>query len=521
MSLKTRLASLVSGILPHTQTRVVVRGRQQPPATAHLMDVDALHGYLRAAEAGDTAGLFGLYRDIIASHAHTQSVFSTRKLAVLNEPLNLIAADPKNAAEAALNAEVQAHLVDRPGWMRFLSHSLDSTLYPTALTERCYQPSSRPGWRYELGQMVAVPHIHLAWPEGELSIRSTTEEGVFTGEFYRPTPRTHIVHSAHLLASVPDYWGGPMRALLFWWLFATMDRDWWARFLDRFGAPFLVGKYDETDERAKYELADAFSAATRLFGLAVTKETEVTMHQANAQGGGEAFAQFHRVANDEISKLVLGQTSSADTKAVGMNGGGQATAQAEVREDIRRYDSAMLSHTIRTQILAPLWTLNGWSSPLPAVIFGATDAEDADLTGDLLVSLFNSDLEVADEDLPKLSAKLGLSLRRKQHAPDAVRIPLSADPTRILVPAAARRAARQRQARGAVDAVVASASPRLARIMHARASAFADALAAADSPDEAESAVAELTSAYDPGIAADLISAVLTAASANAVISLD
>ena len=48
-----------------------------------------------------------------------------------------------------------------------------------------------------------------------------------------------------LLTSVPDNWGGPMRSIIFWWLLGHMGRDWWARYLDKYGSPFVVGKYDQ------------------------------------------------------------------------------------------------------------------------------------------------------------------------------------------------------------------------------------------------------------------------------------
>jgi phage gp29-like protein len=520
MTLKTQITAILANFLP-TKTRTVIRGKQQPQASAHLMDVDLLHSYLRSAEQGDTERLFGLYRDLLAGHAHTQGQFNTRKLAVLGEPLTFTPKNPDDAAESAWVAQLQKHFDDRPGLMDFLSHSLDATMYPVAISERTYQPSALPGWRYELGAILPVPHLHLAWPYGELSIRETDEDGNFLGTFSKPSPMRYICHRGHLLSSVPDYWGGPMRALLFWWLFATMDRDWWARFLDRFGSPFLVGKYNEADDDARYTLESAFSAATRLFGLAISKDTDVSMHQANSSGGGEAFLQFHTTANDEISKLIVGQPGSSSSTGPKIGGDGQASAQSEVREDIKKYDSARLAHTIRTQILAPLKAINGWTWDLPSVSFGVISEEEADLTGNLLESLYAAGIEPDDEGLKKVSKKLGISLRRIPALPPAPGLALSARPSLPLIPSVARRAARQQQARGAVEALAAGASPKLARLMRDRALELAAAIESADSPEAAASAVATLAAAYDPGSAAELVTGVLTSAAVNAVLATD
>lgn len=518
MSLKSELSALVANLIP-TKTRVIIRANQQPASTAQAMDVDLLHSYLRQAEGGVTYPLFGLYRDILGGHAHTQGEFSKRKLAVLSEGITLSATDPKNPTEVALAAAVQTHLLSSSGWIKFLSHCLDATLYPVALTARAYRPSNLPGWRYEIAELKPVPHIHLGWPEGVISIRETDDDGNFTGTFARPAARTHIIHRSDLLPSLPDWWGGPMRALLFWWLFATMDRDWWARFLERFGAPFLVGRYPETDDGARWSLQDAFSSASRIFGLVVSNDTQIEMKEANASGGGDAFEKFHSTANREISKLIVGQTSSAEIQTSGL-GDSQGAAQAGVREDIRKYDAYVLAHMVKTQILAPLWYINGWATPIPTVSFGAISEEEAALTGEFLASLNTAGLRLTEDGLEKLSAKYGYGIERIPALPSVDRVAFTAgEPS--LIPSVARRAARARQARGAVTALIENASPRIARLMRGRTLEITEALESADSPETAAAAVAALAADYDPGTASELISAVLAAASANAIETLD
>ena len=325
MNIPHSLLRLATRLLP-TKTKLIVTGRQNLPSIAPILDVNELQCILREAEMGYCDRLFALYRDILASHAHTQGEFAKRKLAVLGDTFTLTSKNPKNAAEEALNKDVQEHLTDRPGWLRAMSHMLDSTLYPVSLMERWYAISAKPGWRWEIGGLRPVPHLHLAWPYGEFSLRDTDPSGYFTGTYTPPDPSLHIIHQGNLLTSVPDWWGGPMRALLFWWLFSVMDRDWWVRFLDRFGGPFLVGKHDASDEGARIQLEQAFSLATKIFGLAVTKDVDIQMMQANTNQGGDAFELFHSTANREISKLIVGQTLSAEGVNLGL-GGGQAHRQ--------------------------------------------------------------------------------------------------------------------------------------------------------------------------------------------------
>ena len=310
-----------------------------------------------------------------------------------------------------------------------------------------------------------------------------------------------------------------MRALVFWWLFATMDRDWWARFLDRYGAPFLIGRYPESDEAARWSLQSAFSSAVRIFGLVISNDTEVEMKQADSAGAGEAFEKFHSTANKEISKLIIGQTSSAEIQKSGL-GDSQGAAQDGVRDDIRKYDAVALGQMIRTQILAPLWRVNGWTTPLPAVSFGSISEEDSALTGEFLASLYTAGIQLSEDGVDKLSATHGYSFERiPALAPGP--LALSASGGLPLLPSVARRAARSKQARRAVDTMAAAAAPQLASLMRSRAREIAAAVESCDSPEAAAAAVAALAADYDPAGAAALVAAVLSSASVNAVIQLD
>ena len=91
------------------------------------------------------------------------------------------------------------------------------------------------------------------------------------------------------MLTTPDNRGGPMRSLVFWWLLSSMGRDWWARFLDKYGSPFLVGKYDQADDASRGVLERAFQWAVRVGGIVVSKQTEVEIIQASASQSGDAF----------------------------------------------------------------------------------------------------------------------------------------------------------------------------------------------------------------------------------------
>lgn len=385
--------------------------RGQPQAISQNMDAARVSEVLRSAEAGNMQDFFALARDIVSGHGHTMTEFSKRKLSVLSEKQRFAAKDPENPEQVRLAAEIGSQLDSIPGWYAAMVHLLDSTLYPVAVLQKVYQPSTRPGWRYELADLVPVPYHLLDYSTGRLRIRDVGEDGHALGTSHAPDPIRYVIHRGHLLTSCPDTWGGPMRAILFWWLFATQGRDWWARFLERFGAPFMEGTYNATDDTSRMLLEKAFSSATRLFGIAVPDGASVKVHAVNSQQGGNAFDQFHSVANAEISKIIVGQ-KSGEGKQAGIGGDGQAAAQENVRSDLRQYDAIMLAATVRTQILIPLWQINGLLGEPPVIAWGGDEVDDLSKISEVLQRLYQSGWDLTDEGGDAFSKRLALPLQR-------------------------------------------------------------------------------------------------------------
>lgn len=484
-------------------------GRHEPNAVAQTIDAARLSEILRSSEAGNMQDFFSLSRDIVTGHGHTLAEFGKRKLAVLAETQTLSALDDEDPVAVAMAEAIGTHFDELPSWFAGMVHLLDSTIYPVSVVEKIYRPSNRPGWRYELEELKPVPYRLLDYSQGELMIRDCGEDGEPLGTLHRPDPLRYIVHRGHLLISHPDTWGGPMRAIIFWWLFAVQDRDWWARFLERFGAPFLEGTFDKNDHQSRYLLERAFSSATRLFGIAVPDDASVQIHQANTQQGGDAFAAFHSTANREISKIVLGQTLSAEGQNLGL-GGGQASAQENVRDDIRRYDSLMLAATVRTQIILPLCRLNGWITPAPRIAWGGDDLDTLDVTGDLLSSLKQAGIRVTDEGLDALSKRLALPLERDLSGSPISPLSALAAPTPGRHQAATSRAARQ-----AVDDIAAATAPTLSEAMAEALAPLAAVVDRATSLSELEAGLRATLPGLDHSQAAAIAQAALVSSSVN------
>jgi phage gp29-like protein len=185
--------------------------------------------------------------------------------------------------------------------------------------------------------------------------------------------------------------------------------------LDKFGNPFLVGKFDRNDNKSRAVLERAFKLSTKIGGIVINRETQVELVQAAASQTGEAFERFHAVCNREMSKLILGQSLSAEAQPTGM-GSGTSNLQGEVREDIREWDELKLCETLREQLFVPFLRINGLRGNC-SIQWGGKKAVDAKTIADALAALKNAGLRLAEKGLDELSQIFSLPIERDDQAP--------------------------------------------------------------------------------------------------------
>lgn len=383
--------------------------RSEPPSIADNLDVSRVFSTTRAAEAGDTRPLFTLYRDIIVSDSHMQTEISKRKLAVLGDSLTVNPWDKTRDADIEATEAVENEIHACPSWMTACIHLLDATLWPVAVVEKVFAPVE--GGKYRIKALVPVPHYLLDFTTGEMRISDVDPAtGTILSTSQPVDPNRYIVHRGHMLTT-PDTWGGPMRSILFWWLLGTMSRDWWARFLDRYGAPFLVGRYPKGDHTSRNVLKDAFRVAVRLGGLVVNEDTKVELIQAASAQTGDAYEKFLTICQREKSKLILGQTLSAEAQATGMNSG-TSNMQEGVRQDIRSWDSTCLADTMRVQCFGQYLFINGFAGATPKAGWGSISDPELKAKADVLWRLKLAGLTPTEDGLKDISRQLSIPLER-------------------------------------------------------------------------------------------------------------
>lgn len=165
-------------------------------------------------------------------------------------------------------------------------------------------------------------------------------------------------------------YGDALLSRLYWpWFFRTNGWQFWARFLERFGAPLLVGSGAGSVEALSAVLATAVQSGA----IAVAADTKVdAISPGNA---GDAFRSFSEQVDRRIQKVVLGQTLTTD---VG-NGGSYAAAkvQNEVREDRAIADMHLVTVPVQ-KLIDALWSLNRFPGDPPQFVLSAGEGLNAE-----------------------------------------------------------------------------------------------------------------------------------------------
>lgn len=147
-----------------------------------------------------------------------------------------------------------------------------------------------------------------------------------------------------------------------WWpvFFKRHDIRFWLIFLEKFGQPTAHGKYPKgATEEEQQRLLAAVQAIQTDSGVITPDGMPIDLIEA-ARSGTADYLSMHQVMNDAISKVIMGQTMTAD------NGGSRAQAEIhmEVRQDIVRADAKRACGSFSRQVAT--W-LTEWNYPGAAV----------------------------------------------------------------------------------------------------------------------------------------------------------
>ena len=431
-----------------------------------------INNAVREAESGEPKELFRFYRDVLLGDDHIQGEITKRKLAVLGQPLAVLPCDKEDPEDVKAAAVCLQAIADCANWGDGLAALLDSAaLWPVSANELLFQPANRAAktsdgeavpfqytfrrwapvnpilfcyrWAYFSGgvglgvaspvQNVGLGKVGAASPytidlerwEPWLKLWPIDEAGRLIYDAANASyldPERYVTHRGHLLTQMKDNWGGPGRCILGWYLLRQLGRDWFGRFMERYGSPFPVGKTNVQDPQSVLFLQAAFSTATKIGGLVIGQDDQIELQSAVVQGGAEGHALWIKTCNDAISFAITGYKSGS--QPAGINAG-ESDQSESIRSDVRIFDGKKLAETLEKQPFARLLQFNGLAGRV-RVVLGGLSAEDSAEFATLLKTMSDAGYQAADESLPVVEEKTGMKWERKAAAqPDATQRPPS------------------------------------------------------------------------------------------------
>jgi phage gp29-like protein len=216
-------------------------------------------------------------------------------------------------------------------------------------------------------------------------------------------PGRWITHRAKMKSGL-TYRGGLARFAAFGWMCKQYDFKDWMAFIETYGLPIRLGKYGP--EATQDDIRALFSAVANIgtdAAAVLPKSMEIDFTSSGNVRGDALFENMARYIDEQVSKIVLGQTMTADSGS----SQAQATVHDDVRHDIAAADARAVMGTINRDLVRVFVEVNfGKQAIYPKIIIEVPEPEDTKLMIDGAVALANIGVKFKASEL---RGKLGFS----------------------------------------------------------------------------------------------------------------
>lgn len=121
----------------------------------------------------------------------------------------------------------------------------------------------------------------------------------------------------------------------------------WAQYVEIFGQPVRIIKYDAHDKATKMELTEVLEESGSSLALMIPKQADFEMKDGKqSNGDGQLQQRLKDACNEEMSIIILGNTET--TKSSNTSGYAQAEIHSGQQAEIMRSDMAFLLNMLNT-----------------------------------------------------------------------------------------------------------------------------------------------------------------------------
>jgi phage gp29-like protein len=356
-----------------------------------------LGAILKEADAGDAIRYLELAETIEERDPHYSGVLRTRRLAVSQLPITVKPAS--DAAEDVEKAKMVETWLDRDELADEIFDILDTLGKGYSATEIIWDTSE--------GQWMPR-RLELRDPRWFRFDRHNLTTPLLLSEQGQEMPMPAF---KFIFATIKAKSGLPIRAglarIAVWpYLFKKFTERDWAIFSQTYGQPLRVGKFGpNASEEDKRTLLRAVANIAGDCAAIVPESMMIEFVEAANVGAAHAlYKERAEWLDEQVSKLVLGQTATTDAKTGGLGSGKE---HRQVQEDIERADAKALAAVLNRDLIQPWMQLNfGPQKSYPRLIIAREESEDLKAFADAVGPMIDRGLEV---DQAEVREKFGLS----------------------------------------------------------------------------------------------------------------
>ena len=190
--------------------------------------------------------------------------------------------------------------------------------------------------------------------DDENRLRLITANNQTTGELLPPL--AIIVHTPDPRWSNP--YGVGLGRTVWWWCKFKLDAaGWWIKFTEKMAAPTSVGKHPKgATAEEKAALKKVVTSIFNLTGVTVPEDQAIELLEAQKYGTINSFESLCQYCDEQIIKVVLGQTLSTQQGERGSQALGRE--HMEVRGEIVQRDAEDLCETLNQTLVAWIVEVN-------------------------------------------------------------------------------------------------------------------------------------------------------------------
>ncbi|MYE14517.1 MAG: DUF935 domain-containing protein [Gammaproteobacteria bacterium] len=212
-------------------------------------------------------------------------------------------------------------------------------------------------------------------------------------------PYKFVCHVSSAKSGLPIR-GGLARIAAWGWLFKNYTLKDWVRFVEAYGMPVRIGKFEPGSSDADRQVMwTALANVMPDMAAMIPKSMEIEWQNADSvRGRSEIYRDLVSYIDNQLSIIVLGQTLTTEAGDRGARSLGEV--HDLVRRDIEHSDGAELAATLRRDLIMPLVALNrGERLEYPRVIIEREPPKDLKMLAEVYTSLANLGLPIRKDDV--------------------------------------------------------------------------------------------------------------------------